>query len=132
MQALERVEALLEEIDGDPAAREAVGAVVELYGEGLARIVAMTADPRVLARDELVAQLLILHDLHPVPVGDRVRRALAEVRGVDLVSLEQGVATLRGDCDGVAEAAIRKAAPDVERIEHVETPLLVLPQAGVS
>jgi hypothetical protein len=132
MAALERVEALLEEIDGDPRARAAVEAIVELYGEGLARIVAMTPDPRILARDELVAQLLVLHDLHPVPLGDRVRRAMADVRGAELVSLEGGIAVLRGDCDGAAEAAIRAAAPDVAGVEHVETPLMVLPQAGAS
>jgi hypothetical protein len=109
-----------------------VEAIVELYGEGLARIVAMVPDPRELARDPLVEQLLLLHGLHPVPIGDRVRRALAEVRGVELISIEDGLVTLRGDCDGVAEAAIQEAAPDVERIEDIEKPLLVLPQAGGS
>src|SRR4051794_12198685 len=104
MQALERVEALLEEIDSDPKAREVVEAVVELYGEGLARIVALTPDPRVLVRDELVEQLLLLHDLHPIPLGDRVRRALAEVRGVELIAVDERVVTLKGDCDGLADA----------------------------
>ena len=132
MEALERVEALLVEIESDPRAREVVEAIVELYGEGLARIVAMTPDPRELVRDELVEQLLLLHDLHPVPVEDRVRRALAEVRGVELVSMDNGVVVLRGDCDGAAATAIRTAAPDVVSIEDIETPLVVLPQAGVS
>jgi hypothetical protein len=131
MQALERVDALLEEIDSDPKAREVVEAIVELYGDGLARIVALTPDPRVLVRDELVEQLLLLHDLHPIPLGDRVRRALAEVRGVELIAVDERVVTLKGDCDGLADAAIRRAAPEIERVEDVEKPILVLPQAGV-
>ena len=126
---MERVEALLADAEADPKAVELVRAITELYGEGLARIVAMTPDPRELARDELVAQLLVLHDLHPVPLEDRVRRALAEVGGAELVGIADGVVTLRG-CSPAAEAAIQRAAPDVERIDDVEQPILVLPQAG--
>jgi hypothetical protein len=127
---MERVEALLADAESDPKAMELVRAITELYGEGLARIVAMTPDPRELARDELVAQLLVLHDLHPVPLEDRVRRALAEVNGVELVGIADGVVTLRG-CNPAAEAAIQRAAPDVERIDDADRPLFVLPQAGV-
>ena len=126
---MERVEAMLADAEADPKAVELVRALTELYGEGLARIVAMTPDPRELARDELVAQLLVLHDLHPVPLEDRVRRALAEVGGAELVGIADGVVTLRG-CSPAAEAAIQRAAPDVERIDDVEQPILVLPQAG--
>ena len=127
---MERVEALLADAESDPRARELVQAITELYGEGLARIVALTPDPRELARDELVAQLLVLHDLHPVSMEDRVRRALAEVSGVELVGIADGVVTLRGS-SAAAEAAIQRAAPDVVRIDDVEQPILVLPQAGV-
>ena len=116
---MERVEALLAEAESDPKAAELVRAITDLYGEGLARIVAMTPDPRELTRDDLVAQLLVLHDLHPVPLEDRVRRALAEVDGVELVGIAGGVVTLRG-CSAAAEAAIQRAAPDVERIDDVQ------------
>jgi hypothetical protein len=126
---MERVEALLSDAESDPKALELVRAITELYGEGLARIVAMTPDPRELARDELVAQLLVLHDLHPVPLEDRVRRALAEVNGAEVVGIADGVVRLRG-CSPAAKAAIERAAPDVERIDDVEQPLFVLPQAG--
>lgn len=140
-----RVEALLEEAEAlaDPAGRETAGelvqALVELYGEGLARIVGRVPEGgrRALADDELLAHLLLLHDLHPVSLDERVRGALDEVRpyleshggGVELVGLEDGVARLRlqGSCSGcpsstmtlklAIEDAIRKAAPDVERIE---------------
>jgi Fe-S cluster biogenesis protein NfuA len=132
-QHVARVESLLERIEGDAAATEAVQAVVELYGEALARMLA-GADP---AEDELVSHLLLLHDLHPVDVETRVRNALEEVRpylgshggDVELLGVEGGVARLRlaGTCNGcpsstvtlqnAIEDAILKAAPDLERIE---------------
>ena len=122
---------------------ELAGALVDLYGEGLARIVGHIAerDPdgdlaRVLASDELVSHLLLLHGLHPVPLDTRVREALAEVRpyleshggNVELLAIDDGVVRLamRGSCDGCAsstmtlklaiEEAIQRAAPDVEEI----------------
>jgi Fe-S cluster biogenesis protein NfuA/nitrite reductase/ring-hydroxylating ferredoxin subunit len=140
LEALEQVE--------DPAARERstelVQALVELYGAGLERIVALLADredsaelAEALSGDELVSHLLLLHDLHPVPLEERVRGALDEVRpyleshggDVELLSLENGVVRLRmeGSCSGcpsstatlklAIEDAIQKSAPDVAAIE---------------
>jgi Fe-S cluster biogenesis protein NfuA/nitrite reductase/ring-hydroxylating ferredoxin subunit len=140
-----RVEALLEQIESLPdrvareAAMEMVQALLDLYGEGLARTIApLDAETRrAVADDELVAHLLLLHDLHPVPVETRVHEALEEVRpyldshggGVELVGVEDGVVRLRmfGSCDGcpssamtlklAIEDAIHKAAPDVVEVE---------------
>ena len=145
-----RVETLLEQVEGlaDAGARdlalELVQAMVDLYGEGLARVVEHVsarddggALASALAGDDLVAHLLLLHGLHPVPVERRVREALDSVRpyldshggGVELLSLDDGVARLRleGSCDGcpssrvtlqsAIEDAIQTAAPDVARIE---------------
>jgi Fe-S cluster biogenesis protein NfuA/nitrite reductase/ring-hydroxylating ferredoxin subunit len=144
-----RVEALLERVETlpDPAARdiatEVVGALLDLYGEGLARMVDHVAEgddgrlAEALASDELVSHLLLLHGLHPVPLEARVRGALDEVRpyleshggNVDLLGVEDGVARLRmeGSCSGcpsstvtlklAIEEAIHKAAPDIDRIE---------------
>jgi Fe-S cluster biogenesis protein NfuA len=142
-----RVEQLLERLDAlpDRAARETatatVQALLELYGEGLRRIVAGIGGPqaRALAGDELVAHLLLLHDLHPTPVEQRVREALAGVRpyleshggDVELVAVQEGVVRLRleGSCEGcpasamtlklAIEEAILAAAPDVDRVEAV-------------
>lgn len=144
------LEGLLEQLEHlpDPAAREraleAVQTLVELYGSGLERIVDVLSgrgDAReigdALAADELVSHLLLLHDLHPVPLEERVRGALDEVRpyleshggDVELLAVEDGVVRLRmeGSCSGcpsstvtlklAIEDAIRKAAPDVEDIE---------------
>jgi Fe-S cluster biogenesis protein NfuA len=145
-----RVEALLGELEGGPgavareSALELVSALLDLYGEGLRRLVRVVAERDVdgavaaeVADDELVSHLLLLHGLHPVPLSERVRGALAEVRpyleshggDVELLEVDEGVVrlALSGSCDGcpssavtlklAIEDAIHKAAPDVERIE---------------
>jgi Fe-S cluster biogenesis protein NfuA len=132
-----RAESLLSGLDGPPL--DAVHALVALYGEGLGRIVARldASLVRELARDELVGHLMLLHDLHPVDVEQRVREALDGVApylashggGVELRGIEEGVVrlALRGHCDGcpssaatlklAVENAIRMAAPELEAIE---------------
>lgn len=144
-----RVEELLESIETlpDPAGREAaaevVAALLDMYGEGLARMVDMMASAEepglaeAASEDELVSHLLLLHDLHPVPVEERVAGALVGVRpyleshggNVELVAVEDGVVRVRmeGSCDGcpssamtlklAIEEAVHKAAPEVERVE---------------
>jgi Fe-S cluster biogenesis protein NfuA len=128
---VERVEGLLEGLDARGV--EAVQALVNLYGEALARFAA-GADP---VEDELLSHLLLVHDLYPVDVETRVRQALEEVRpylgshggDVELLGVEDGVARLRlaGTCNGcpsstvtlqnAIEEAIMRAAPDLERID---------------
>jgi Fe-S cluster biogenesis protein NfuA/nitrite reductase/ring-hydroxylating ferredoxin subunit len=145
-----RVEVLLDDLErAGPAlptdvAVELVQALLALYGEGMARMVAEVAArdadgamARALSADELVSHLLLLHGLHPRPLEARVRGALDEVRpylashggDVELLGVEDGVVrlALQGSCHGCAsstvtlklaiEDAIHKAAPDVERIE---------------
>ena len=145
-----RMEALLEEIETlrDPAARskaaEMVQVLLELYGEGLARMMDTVAEVEdrerifeAFANDELVSHLLLLHGLHPLDVETRVLGALDEVRpyleshggNVQFLGVEDGVARLRleGSCDGcpsstvtlklAIEEAIQKAAPDLDGIE---------------
>jgi len=143
-----RTERLLELIEGDPNATEAVQALVELYGEALRRVVA-GADP---TADELLSHLLLVHDLHPVDVETRVARALDDVRpylgshggDVELLGVDDGVARLRlaGTCNGcpsssatlrtAIEEAVFKAAPELEEIdaEGVAEPQPVLLQIG--
>jgi Fe-S cluster biogenesis protein NfuA len=149
-----RVEALLEELDAvdDAPARDTgtalVQALLELYGDGLARIVEHIAQrddgaiAEALADDELVAHLLMLHGLHPVPLDARVRAALDEVRpylethggDVQLLDVDQGVVRLQlqGSCSGcpssavtlkhAVEEAIRRTAPDVTDIVAMDAP----------
>ncbi len=144
-----KVEQLLTALEAvvDSACRatavETVQTLLALYGEGLARIVALAArtnDGALLdafAADELIAHLLLLHDLHPTDVETRVQQALAEVQpymashggSVELLRIENGVAHLRllGSCHGcpssattlqsTVEQAIQKLAPDLLGIE---------------
>lgn len=122
------------------AAEELVSLLVEMYGDGLGRI-ASTVDSETLTKladDDLVASLLLLHDLHPLDTDTRIQRALDKVRpylgshagGVTYLGVdEQGVAHLRleGSCDGCAsstvtvqsaiEGAIKDAAPEVTAID---------------
>lgn len=80
--AMGRVEQALGDLDGLPpitgaAMRRVAEALVDLYGEGLARIVErLQADaPAVLQElldDRLVAHLLLVHDLHPSADADGV------------------------------------------------------------
>jgi Fe-S cluster biogenesis protein NfuA/nitrite reductase/ring-hydroxylating ferredoxin subunit len=137
-----RVEGLLGALETleDPVARETatemVQALLEMYGEGLARILER-ADGEALVQDELVSHLLLLHDLHPLSPEERVGEALESVRpyleshggDVELVGVEEGVVKVRlhGSCSGcpsstmtlklAIEDAIQKAAPEIERVE---------------
>jgi len=146
-QTGERVEALIAALSSsaDPAAagaaEELVGLLVGLYGDGLARVVAVLGSHGeagaqlldALTRDPLVASLLVLHDLHPLSTDERIQRALDEVRpylgshagGVQYLGGPDGVARLRleGSCHGcpsstvtvrlAIETAVRDAAPEV-------------------
>ncbi|NMO57769.1 NifU family protein [Actinoplanes sp. TBRC 11911] len=116
---------------------ELAGSLVGLYGDGLARIVAALGPQRVaeLCRDPLVASLLLVHDLHPVPMEERIRVALdgvdADYLGID----EAGVVRLRvrGIQRGCGsrtalrdiEALVRRAAPEAYGIDcELPPPLL--------
>jgi Fe-S cluster biogenesis protein NfuA/nitrite reductase/ring-hydroxylating ferredoxin subunit len=146
----DRIETLLAEVrDGDPAAadraEELVGLLMEFYGSGLRRLLAIVDEggalgPDVLDRlvdDQLVASLLILHRLHPLPVEARVQRALDGVRpylgshggDVEIVAIEGDAVRVRmgGTCQGCAssavtlryaiEDAILAAAPEIARVD---------------
>jgi len=148
MERVRTLTAQLDEID-DPAVRgridELVGAIIQLYGEGLGRIVqalaaageAGAAIRHGLVEDGVVASLLLIHDLYPVPLEERVNQALDQVRpymashggNVEVLSLEGGVARMRleGSCHGCAASnatlelalkrALQETAPDLLAIE---------------
>lgn len=148
----DRLESLVKEIDALPPGRardsavEIVQELMDLHGSGLERMLELIHDssecgqPMIdrLAADPAVSGLLLLHDLHPAPLEERVMNALASVRpylathggNVELLRLgDDGVARLRleGSCHGCAssavtlklaiEAALNEAAPDLAGIE---------------
>ena len=131
-------------------AEELVRAVTDLYGAGLERLLEIAYDSGrlddellgLLADDELVASLLLVHGLHPYDVRTRVEQALDSVRpylgshggDVELLDVsDEGVVQLRllGSCDGcpsssvtlelAVQDAIEAAAPEIVSIE-VDTP----------
>jgi hypothetical protein len=101
-----RVETLLAELHGlrlpeaERIARDLVAAVLELHAAGLERVVGVAAkNPGLLEEllnDPAVASLLVLHDLHPVPLDVRVAQALQtiapafEAEGVRPLSTVEG------------------------------------------
>ncbi|GGP09504.1 NifU family protein [Nonomuraea glycinis] len=163
-ERVRRVEALLEV--ADERAVELAGALLELYGEALSRVMAtvsavsavsaplpapgspvsapgaasvsaVSASGAVeglverVAADELVSHLLLLHGLHPVEARVRVERAAERVAGAaaEVVEVGPGVARVRlrraakgcgssrGALGSALEAAVRDAAPEIERVE---------------
>ncbi len=147
----ERVQELQAALDAErdsatrELAEELVSAIVQLYGEGLERIltvlmangeegVNLAAE---LTEDPLLSTLLLIHDLHPVSLTDRVQGALDSVRpymeshggNVELLSLEEGIARihLQGSCSDCSASsvtlelaikqALEQAAPDLAGLE---------------
>src|SRR5271169_457072 len=153
----DRIQTLLDATSaGGTVARERaeqlVGEVVELYGAGLARILAAVGDRANLGMldrlvtDDLVASLLLVHGLHPHDVHRRVSDALDKVRpylgshGGDVHLLDVVGDTVQlqfaGSCKScpssavtlelAVEDAIRAAAPEISSIE------LVTPEASAA
>ncbi|HEX6482893.1 MAG TPA: NifU family protein [Ktedonobacteraceae bacterium] len=154
----ERIDTLVQEVAAfpDPQARataqELVQALLEMYGEGLARLLEITAQTEAsglalidtFAGDDLLSSLFMLHGLHPLDIETRVMQALDQVRpylkshggNVEFVRVEDGIAHLRleGSCHGcpgstitlklAIEEAIYKAAPDLDglQVEGVTDP----------
>jgi Fe-S cluster biogenesis protein NfuA len=157
----QRVEESLESLErlADPAAREAamgaVRALVELYGEALARIMGHLGESGALAEavaaDEVIGSLLLVHGLHPLDAASRVRRSVealgsslaAHGTRVELVGIDSGVARVvlhaaNGGCGSSTETLLReveealgRAAPDLERIEVEHREALKLVQISV-
>jgi Fe-S cluster biogenesis protein NfuA/nitrite reductase/ring-hydroxylating ferredoxin subunit len=135
----------LSDVRARTLAQELVATVIAMYGDGLTRIMEVIADSREagatimdeLSQDGAVASLLLIHDLYPVSLHERVIEALDTVRpymeshggNVELVGLDDGVAklVLQGSCNGCAasratlELAIKQAldehAPDLVGLE---------------
>ena len=148
---MQRIEELVQQIETavDPnirsAAVELVQLLMDLHGSGIARmldIVQQAAAPGAdvvarFGRDELVGQLLMLYNLHPVDLEDRVTLALDRVRpmlkshggNVVLLGIDDGIVRLRldGNCNGcpssaatlknAIESAIYEAAADIAGLE---------------
>jgi len=144
-QRMQQLDTMLEELT-DPILREKTGAIIqglmEFHAEAIAHTLDVIAevDSRLidkLAEDDLVANLLLLYNLHPQDLETRVRTALESVRpylashggNVELTEImEDGAVHLemQGSCHScpsssatlknVIEKAIYERAPDVSEI----------------
>ncbi|MHB8719572.1 MAG: NifU family protein [Candidatus Dormibacteria bacterium] len=155
---MNRIDELVESLGAiaDPAARaqveELLGAVLALHGDALRSILdAVAAQPdggaalfEAFSRDHLVRSVLLVHELHPRTLHDRVEEALESVRpimhghkgDVELIGIEDDVVRLRlrGSCDGcpsseltmkaAVETALYEAAPELLGIEVESRPPL--------
>lgn len=147
MQRLgERIDTLLDEVQREAApeitarVEELLQAVLSLHGAGLEHLLDRLDEiqHRDLVKDELVAGMLLLHDLHPDDVATRIQVALDRVRpylgshagGIDYLGLDDdGVVHLRlqGSCDGcpgstatvqlTVENAVLEAAPEAVAVD---------------
>jgi len=151
-RSCERIEQLLAEITSlaSPPAAERVDTlvrlIVQLYGEGLTRMVEhLASEPgtgavrRRWLADEVVSALLLLHDLHPQDLATRVAAALERVRpylgshggDVALVRVDPATRTaylrMTGSCDGcpssavtvklAIEGAVKESAPEIAHLQ---------------
>jgi Fe-S cluster biogenesis protein NfuA/nitrite reductase/ring-hydroxylating ferredoxin subunit len=150
-----RVESLLREVGVQPSveraadkAEELTRALVEFYGDGLAKVLEIVHDAAgdrseaifdALCADRYVESLLALHDLHPLSLEDRVRAALDGVRpyleshegDIELDRVEGNVAyvVMGGSCDGCPssaatlkhgiEKAIFERVPEIDEVRAV-------------
>ncbi len=160
-QQLDHIKELLSSIEscGNRAAIEAarglVQSVLALHRAGLCRMLELLLQKSglgaeltaLLAEDELVGNLLILHDLHPANLEQRLKKALAEAEphltalGGRLggYTLKEGVVQVRavGLANGPAtmaallhvEDAVMKHAPDVVRLVFSGSESPAAPQA---
>lgn len=153
LRAGRRIEAILGQLSeiADRRAQmwgeDLVRAVSDLYGAALARVVAVTgrcpggADGErpcleQLAVDELVANVLVLHDLHPHDLVERVTAAVAEAMAqlssadAKVLSVDPQTATVRlrlliepgspasaGAVERQLRRAVHGAAPEIETVE---------------
>jgi hypothetical protein len=147
----DRIEVLLDQLASLPDRRagqwaeELVRCLTDLYGVGLARMLATSMHPEaprgtdlldLLAEDDLVASLLLVHDLHPLSLRHRVDQALSDLRtsfsegDVRLVNLDEETSTIRlrivasGSSPTEAAAlerrvrdAVEAALPELEQVQ---------------
>ncbi len=113
------------EAEADPEVcghvRELVDAIVGFHGDALRRMLELAGDTREFARDDMVSNLLLLHDLHPDDLATRVRRAVDRLPYVELAGVEQGLVRLRALRATVSREAVEEAvftaAPDAAAVE---------------
>jgi len=140
---VQRVSAL-SDVDARAAALELLQSLMDLHGAVLTRVVEVLAGSgeagqsalAKLGRDPLICGLLVLYGVHPMPLEQRVRQALEQVRpqlrkqggSVELIGVTDTVVTVKVASSGqgcgstpqalqlAVEQAILEVAPEVNQI----------------
>ena len=127
---IQKIEGLIAQIRSapDPSIRdtalELVQILLDFHAAGLDRMMEITSDAGdagwdIIDRfgsDQVVANLLLLHGLHPLDLDTRVREALDRVRpylhshggNVELIAITDGVVRLKliGSCNGCPSSSV--------------------------
>lgn len=142
-QLVQRASALGDE-DARATALELLQSVMDLHGAAMSRIVEILLDSGETGRsllaklgsDPLISGLLVLYGVHPVPLEERVARAIEQVRpklqkqggDLQLLAVNDGAARISIQSSGngchsspealkeVAERAILEAAPELVEV----------------
>jgi hypothetical protein len=143
---LGRVETLVELLERHPdasvrdGARELVSTVLELHAHGLRRLLEIAGNPPGLAAalgEPALGGLLALHGLHPTPLAERVRLALAGLEPklsgsgarAELVSTDDDVVRVRlhgpTTMTNLVAEELGGAVPDAVEIVVEPAPVLV-------
>jgi hypothetical protein len=152
-----QIEAILDELRAlipAPAfqrVEDVLGRVVRMHGAGLARALDFARSAGVDAirfdelccADDLLASLMLLHDLHPRSIAERIGAALVVLckelgipeSALVLESLHEGAVTLRASgslgggamasrvAEGIVHRVVEAAAPEVASIEITGLPV---------
>jgi hypothetical protein len=149
-----RIDALIDaSASAGPIARERseelVRLVTDLYGTGLERLLrvlhtqgALTDEVLgAIVADDLIAALLLVHDLHPEDAATRIARAVSTLEGVELLEVTaDGTARLRlpaaqgcgsGGVRRAVEEAVIAAAPEIVDVRLEEPPPGFIPVSSL-
>ena len=139
-QLVQRISALTDE-DARTAALELMQSLMDMHGAGITRVVEVLSESgesgkrslEELGRDPLICGLLVLYGIHPVPLEERVRKALEKVSpqlrkqsgSAELLAISDGAVSVSIKASGngchsspdalktIVEQAIREAAPEI-------------------
>lgn len=133
--SIARIEELVHQVEAlcDPAARslavELVQAVMGLHAAALERLVELAPQAlEAMAKDELVASVLVLHGLHPDDFDTRFGRAVEKLheffdsRGSGIEVLETGPELVRVRFTGTRPGAGAAAKPIIESVIYEAVP----------
>ena len=134
----DEISQLVEQVRSWPDARardtalQLAQAILDLHGEALARLLALLPSEEGgelierLAADPKIGGVLLLHDLHPLDLAARVRKALDSPvlrnggEKIELLSTEEGVIRVRVEggqnLRPALEQMIWEAAPDAREV----------------